>query len=296
MASVTVQPIMGNSMTMRSFLRVLRKRAQRAFNPPARSVGFFVSFPKSGRTWLRVMLDDLDVPFEYRHDGAKHSRPRRFEDLTLCGKHYVKKPVVLMTRDPRDTVISGYFQKNLRRDGYPGSLSDFIRDPLHGVDKVVRFNLAWLEQGSQLPAFLPITYEETSTDARGVLRLITTFVNVDVADADIDNVVGENTFKKMREREAAGDYNRRYSDALTPGDPNNPNSYKVRRGKVGGFVDYLSPTDIAYCEAVLSQFCYFDRVRELMEHNSFRSAADSTPTAKSEQSSPSSKAGVFGPL
>jgi hypothetical protein len=255
---------------MRSFLRVLGKRARRAFAPAKHHVGFFVSFPKSGRTWLRVILDELNMPLDYKHDGAKHSTPRPFEELTLCGKHYAARPVVFLSRDPRDTAISGFFQKTLRRDGYAGSLSDFIRDPLHGVEKIVRYNLTWLERGSRLPAFLPITYEETSADAVGVVRMTAAFLRVDVVDADIERVVADNTFTKMRAREASGQYRERYSDALTPADLGQPDSYKVRRGKVGGYRDYLSAEDMAYCDAIFQRHGYFEKLQELLTCNAFR--------------------------
>ena len=38
-------------------------------------------------------------------------------------------------------------------------------------------------------------------------------------------------------------------ERLRPADPHNPESFKVRRGKVGGYVDYLSSEDIAYVDA-----------------------------------------------
>ena len=63
----------------------------------------------------------------------------------------------------------------------------------------------------------------------------------------------------MRAREASGAYEK-YKGALTPRDVRNPNSYKVRRGKVGGFVDYLSPEDIAYCDEVLKSHNYSEKV------------------------------------
>ena len=42
-----------------------------------------------------------------------------------------------------------------------------------------------------------------------------------------------------------GRYNR---FILGAGDPADPESYKVRKGKVGGYVDYLSQDHIAYID------------------------------------------------
>ena len=39
---------------------------------------------------------------------------------------------------------------------------------------------------------------------------------------------------------------------LQPGDVNDPESYKVRRGKIGGYVDYLDPSDVEYADQAMS--------------------------------------------
>lgn len=250
------------SILLKSAPNWLRKRVTK-YVQSCESVGFFVSFPKSGRTWLRVMLNELDLNFAYKHDGAKHSRPRPFEELKLCGKQYFQKPVVFMSRDPRDTAVSGYFQKTLRRDGYSGTIGDFVRDPLHGIEKVIRYNLTWLETGAKMDQFLPITYEATCINAVAVLRSIVVFVGGEVSDTVIERVVASNTFDKMRKRETSGEYDKRYHTKLRPGHAENPESYKVRRGKVGGYVDYLSADDIAYCDELLERYRYFERLHHL---------------------------------
>ena len=119
--------------------------------------GVIVSYPKSGRTWLRVILQDLDVPLAFTHDGSSGSKARKFEELKPIRKElYTEMPVVFLFRDPRDTVVSAYFWETHRLvDGYAGSMAEFIRDPSHGVEKIVRFNLAWLEQGPKSPGLSP---------------------------------------------------------------------------------------------------------------------------------------------
>jgi hypothetical protein len=43
------------------------------------------------------------------------------------------------------------------------------------------------------------------------------------------------------------------SHRLRPGDASDPESFKVRRGVVGGYRDYLSPSDLAYIEARMAR-------------------------------------------
>jgi hypothetical protein len=93
------------------------------------------------------------------------------------------------------------------------------------------------------------------------MRSIVMFVGLEVDDADIERVVANNTFERMHQREARDEYPDRFRFRLV--DPGNPDSYHVRRGKAGGYVDYLSLEDIAYCDEILERYRYFDRCREL---------------------------------
>ena len=40
---------------------------------------------------------------------------------------------------------------------------------------------------------------------------------------------------------------------LTPVDPDDPNSFKVRRGKVGGYIDYFDSEQVASMESLVRQ-------------------------------------------
>ena len=55
-----------------------------------------------------------------------------------------------------------------------------------------------------------------------------------------DEALRFSSFENMKQLEATGGIQNKI---LAPGDPNDPESYKVRHGKVGAFADYLSPED-----------------------------------------------------
>ena len=229
-------------------------------------IAVLVSFPKSGRTWLCVMLNELGLPFDYRHDGSTHGAAHRISEIRVCKKPiFHNYPVVFLTRDPRDTVVSGYFEVTRREKiPYSGTISDFIRDPRHGIVKIILFNKAWLKAGAKLQHFLPITYEQLSADPASALRAIVEFVGGRADDDAISKVVGENTFDKMRHREANREY-KQYGTKLAPTHQGDPESYKVRRGKIGGYLDYLSPDDVAYCNAMLERYGYWRPNSSLVE-------------------------------
>ena len=71
--------------------------------------GLMVSFPKSGRTWVRVMLDSVNCKLRYTHDGSDHSLGTHFSDLVPCQVDGSDLPLLFLHRDPRDTAVSGFF-------------------------------------------------------------------------------------------------------------------------------------------------------------------------------------------
>jgi hypothetical protein len=57
-------------------------------------------------------------------------------------------------------------------------------------------------------------------------------------------------FENMQKLEAAGAFD---SNILHPGDVRDPESFKVRRGKVGGYREYLSAGDQQFSAAAMKE-------------------------------------------
>lgn len=55
-----------------------------------------VSFPKSGRTWLRVMMDALSINAEYTHAQSDHRKQNLAEDLRLEADDKFDRTLVLI--------------------------------------------------------------------------------------------------------------------------------------------------------------------------------------------------------
>lgn len=215
--------------------------------------GTVVSFPKCGRTWLRVMMDDLDVPMEYTHAGSSHAEGVHFNKLTAQQLNPTLGPIIFLMRDPRDVVVSGYFQVTKRlKKNYRGSLSDFVKSEYHGIKKIITFYNAWLEKEDD--NILIVTYEELQRNPVNVLQNITTFLDLSQKNKLAYKHVAEKyAFEKMHKMELSGAFKKKYGGILTPKNSNDPESFKTRKGKVGGYTAYLSADDIAYCEEVIRQ-------------------------------------------
>jgi hypothetical protein len=226
-----------------------------------------VSFPKSGRTWLRVMLDDLDVNARYTHDGADHKELLPISRLQADKSRYRKESVLLVVRDPRDTVVSGYFQVRKRHHLEAGTIGECIRSEEHGIEKVAVFNLHWFSAAESQRKMGIVSYEDLHRDAIGVLREIGKFMGKNFPEKQLAEIVEARSFGRMREAEATGELATRYGNILRPRDASDPESFKVRKGKIGGYVDYLSEADIRYCDEVLARLDYWPALEAAMRKN-----------------------------
>lgn len=206
------------------------------------------------------MLDDIGVRARYTHDGSGHILRLPLSELRVDKAQYAGETVLFMVRDPRDTVVSGYFQVT-RRLGIPvPSMSNLIRSDLHGIRKICHFHRQWFDAAPGMKRFAILRYEQLHATPGPGLAAVATFAGIPV-NGDITNRVGENRrFERMRAAEASGELGAKYGDIARPGNVGDPDSFKMRRGKVGGYKDYFSEADGTYCDAVLAEIDYWPRL------------------------------------
>lgn len=216
-----------------------------------------VSFPKSGRTWLHVMLARLahgaqapfvlDVPgVLFTHDDAdKPALPLRTDF-----DRYAERKVVLLVRDPRD-ILASYFAHRTRRDRtYAGTLAAFVREPGYGAERIVTFLAAWWRHRTVPRAFLLVRYEDLHADPHKELERLARFLGLAHGDTELEEAVAFAAFDRMVEMERAGAFD---DKRLRPAHAGDPESYKVRRGEVGGGAAALGPVDAAWVSAVMAR-------------------------------------------
>ena len=211
---------------------------------------------------MRVMLDDLGIDAAYTHDGSDHKELREIAQIDPDKTRYRRDRVLFMARDPRDTAVSGFFQVGKRHHLQAGSIGDFVRSAQHGIEKIALFNLQWFAAARQMKNIALLRYEDMQRDTEGTLRAIGDFIGRHFADSDLADVTYNRSFERMRQSEASGELGLRYGGKLRPRDPDDPESFKVRRGKVGGYLDYLDAEAIAYCDGVLARLDYWRQLDE----------------------------------
>jgi hypothetical protein len=212
-----------------------------------------ISFPKSGRTWLRVMMDRLNIKLNYSHDETSHAERISLGDLSRSKDKYRNKKIIFLVRDPRDTVVSGYFQAVKRINVYNGPISEFIRDEKHGIEKILEFHHIWFNNRLIPKDFLSIRYEDMHADCISVLRKIMDFLQIrHISEDQLKESIQFAEFENMKKLERQGFFSNKYGSILSPANINDEESFKVRKGKIGGYVDYLNQDDITYCNKYLS--------------------------------------------
>ena len=86
------------------------------------------------------------------------------------------------------------------------------------------------------------------------LMKVLRFIGVKIIDIEVVNdVVQFCSFENMQKLERENQFASVY---LKPGDVNDVESFKVRRGKIGGHKDYLSEDDIRFLQGRITQSLY----------------------------------------
>jgi hypothetical protein len=170
-------------------------------------------------------------------------------------KDFYDKKVILLVRDPRDVAVSQYFQWKFRMrtakkflNDYPAhgedvSVSEFVMNRDAGLRRIVDFLNGWAREIPRIRDILVIRYEDMRTDPEGVLKKAVDFLGTPGSEAQVKEAVAFAAYenmKKLEEKEAFASSGRR----LVPGDRKNPDSFKVRRAKVGGYRDYFDDDQI----------------------------------------------------
>ncbi len=232
--------------------------------------GVVISYAKSGRTWFRVLVsryfakkyglpEGKTMEFDefhrvnpaipvlfFSHDNYL----KDYEGHDRKAELYGRAKVILMVRDPRDTAVSQYFQWKHRisarkkiLNNYPPAdvgIADFVMSETAGIPKIIDFMNAWARE---LPSFRQlhvIRYEELKADTAGELGRALRFLGQQPTDSELADAAAFGSVENMRKMEKENAGKLLANPRLTPGDANDPASFKVRRAKVGGWRDYVS--------------------------------------------------------
>jgi len=243
-----------------------------------------VSYGKAGRTWLRVMISRY-LTLAYGLRGERligfdnfHRQDRRVPKLFFTHDNYLRdytgagesrrdfrdKKVVLLVRSPQDTAVSQYFQwkfrmrarkKNLNdypEHGADVSAYDFVMRDASGLPKILRFMNAWADELPQMKDVLVVRYEDMRADPQATLHRVVRFLGCPDDDTAVKSAVEYASVENMRKLETKRTFWLAGS-RMKAKDQSNPDSFKVRRAKVGGYRDYFSDDEAAKIDALVRE-------------------------------------------
>lgn len=240
-----------------------------------------VSVPKSGRTWLRAFfaayfcakagrnfsLDpeqygDPRIPrIIYSHDLFEQRTKGRWWDrirgkFLIPARELQRAKIILMVRDPRDAFVSHYVQLSRPSADAPEQLktisaSEMLHHPQLGIRMLVQTMNDWLREIGGRANVTLLRYEDLKRAPNEFFRRALEGIGeTRISEKDFAHALQFSQFGNMKKLEAADAFD---SKILQTRDKRDPEAANVRRGKVGGFTDYLSSDDQAYAATVMRE-------------------------------------------
>jgi hypothetical protein len=251
----------------------------------------FIRHPKTGGTWLRAMLTQLYAA----RDGISPKRVFKSDELNLQNASLPRwmitngymswermvadafkandpvlkgKKTIFLARHPGDVVVSWHRQYQKRTKPFKRELLEaemdgpvdwqsmdrwtFIQRRELGLPALIEFHNFWARTLAGRDDALIVRYEDLRHDTETELKRIVDFLGEPFTDAQIQQAVAFGSVDNMRALEHSGYFQ---NSSLRLRDSNDPDTYKVRRAKVGGFHDDLAPEHAAWVAEQVSNHC-----------------------------------------
>jgi hypothetical protein len=163
------------------------------------------------------------------------------------------RKIILLLRDPRDIAVSLFFHfckratlKERLAFGIPEDVEgrgiyDFVMNPDWGLPRIIAFENFWRSAIQNRPQAIVVHYEQLRADTERYLREVMALVGADATAEELKAAVSFGSFENMRRLESQMALK---SGVLTPGNADDTDSFKVRKGKIGGYRDYFSPEQV----------------------------------------------------
>lgn len=238
----------------------------------AKADAVIVSYPKSGRTFVRAMLarlyqlkfgiDErtlLDFPSLKRaapeaprllfvHAGDAMREP---SEIKVDATDYAHAKVVLLARHPADVAVSRYYHlKHRSRDRARRKLAElpleeFVWTAKGGIPSIVEFLNQWAKASATI-----VRYEDFVTEPERTLAAMTNAVGLEATFEQIAEAAAFGRFDNLKRLEREGYFR---SARLKPAKASDERSGKVRKGGSGGYRAALGEDEATRIEAYIAE-------------------------------------------
>ena len=234
---------------------------------------FLVSYPRSGNTWMRVILTELiygkiidSLAEVEKYIPDLHFKPKN-KDVIQSDYHIIKshdpnnyrfstfnyKKIIYLIRDPRDVVLS-HFRYSVGR-GNNRSFDDFLVDWVNGRIWPTSWQEhvnSWVGNSTTENDFkmLIIRYEDLKINTFEIISKVNNFSGLQKSNDDILSSISNASLDKMKTKEEKG---------LRKGEDNETMQF-IGKGKSGNWKNSLSPAQIdliyEYAKIPMKKFNY----------------------------------------
>ena len=243
-----------------NFTRRMQHHLAAARYHPRRDDVFVATYPKSGTTWMQMivyqLLTDGDLELGHINDFAPHLEvelifsmadlepmpsPRVFK--THMGYPFIFRgpgKYIYVVRHGLDVAIS-YYHHYQTYFHFAGSFEQFFEMFLRGE---VQFGpwfshvADWINNKYGLNLLL-LRYEDLLADLEGGIRKVATHLDVDLASKDLPRILDRCGFAFMKENEGKFDPGKRVKAPTAEA-----NNHFIRKGKAGGWKDIIIPEQL----------------------------------------------------
>jgi sulfotransferase family protein len=269
-----------------------RKRLAKLELAKAHAASFLIiGHPKSGNTWLKVMISRLyqlryDLPESKLINTDEFARKiPEIPRLAATNGYYSyegevgkllavgasdnplrHKPVLFLARNPIDIAVSWYYQFTKRQsrakqelinhfierpvDRHTVQMWDFVRHSDIGLPSLIEYQNTWARNVQALEQGLLVKYEELRAEPVPTLLKITQLMGETFSEEEIRAAVEWGSFDNLQKLETKGTFSQ---GGMKLVNANDPSTFKVRRGKVGGYRDDFPPEQVAELEALVRE-------------------------------------------
>jgi hypothetical protein len=174
-------------------------------------------------------------------------------EILKNSKNGLKNYSIFIVRDPRDVIVSMYFEKTKRaglygEPKYNGTLKDFIYEEKGSLKSLITFYNHKLSKFNAKKTLI-VKYENLHNHPFITLKSVLSFLKVPIDEQLVYKAVECSTFENMKQIESQNQTGYR----LRPYDHTDIESYKVRKGKIGGYKEYLDNGEINFLNKYIDE-------------------------------------------
>ena len=133
------------------------------------------------------------------------------------------------------------------------SVYDFVKDDNQGLSHIIEFLNNWASELPKIPHLLVVRYEDLRAYPEQEMAKIVTFLGLEANTDYLRDTAEFASVENLRKKEQEN-YFWRSGSRVQAKDVNDPNTFKVRKAKVGGYRDYFDDDQVAELDAMVDSF------------------------------------------